>query len=109
MYKGMEVRGVRDLSHLDESTLKHMIETGNAPTIVNGPKLQLHHLQQNSKGPLVEIPGDRHKGYIKSQHPFGNQKGAGLTHQERLEFSKFRKQYWKERAKEELIRRGISI
>jgi hypothetical protein len=89
-FKGMEVRGVRDLSHLDKTTLKQMQLYGFAARDRNGNPLHLHHLEQNPAGPLVEIPFFRHKISNRIQHPFGNAAGAGLTPKERAEFNTWR-------------------
>jgi RHS repeat-associated protein len=108
VFDGMEVRGVRDLSHVSDSTLKQMAKDGFAAKDINGRSLQLHHLDQNPAGPVVEIPGFRHKISNEIQHPFGNASGAGLTAEQRAAFDAWRVNYWKARAAEELARRGIS-
>jgi hypothetical protein len=106
-FDGFEVRAVRDLSHLDEGTLRAMEELGFAARDVNGQPLQLHHLDQNPAGPLVEIPRPQHNIGNRVQHPFGNQAGAGLTAEQRAAFNEWRTGYWQERAREELARRGL--
>jgi hypothetical protein len=106
-FEGMEVRAVRDLSHLDAGTLRAMQQRGFAATDINGQQLQLHHLNQNPAGPLVEIPAPAHNIANPVQHPFGNQPGAGLTAEQRAAFNDWRIRYWQERAMEELARRGL--
>jgi hypothetical protein len=106
-FQGLEVRAVRDLSHLDEGTLRAMQRRGFAARDINGRRLELHHLNQNSVGPLVEIPAPAHNIGNRVQHPFGNQPGAGLTAAQRAVFNEWRVHYWRARATEELLRRGL--
>jgi hypothetical protein len=106
-FQGTEVRAVRDLSHLDESTLRTMQQRGFAARDINGEPLQLHHLNQNPAGPLVEIPATRHSITNPVQHPLGNVPGAGLTSEQRAAFNQYRPEYWKARATVELQRRGV--
>jgi RHS repeat-associated protein len=108
VFDGMEVRGVRDLSHVSDSTLKQMAKDGFAAKDINAKALELHHLDQNPAGPVVEIPGFRHKISNEIQHPFGNSPGAGLTAEQRAAFDAWRVNYWKARAAEELARRGMT-
>ncbi len=106
-FQDMEVRAVRDLSHLDVEALQEMREFGKAAQNMNSKKITLHHLNQNPAGPLVEIPKDYSNIWNPRQHPFGNASGKGLTVQQRNEFNKWRKEYWKIRAEEELKKRGL--
>ena len=108
VFGGMEVRAVRNLSHIDESTLRAMAKKGFAAKDINGDPLILHHLKQNPAGPLVEIPAFRHSIGNRVQHPFGNASGLGLTAEQRSAFNLWRESYWKARALEELTRRGLS-
>jgi len=105
VFEGMEVRAVRELSHLDDTTLRAMKEHGFAATDVNGNSLQLHHHNQSPAGPLVEIPAPKHNINHPVQHPQGNQPGVGLTDQQRGAFNEWRVRYWRARAEEELNRR----
>ena len=109
VFSGKEVRGVRDLSHVDESTLREMARRGFAPVDRNGEKIVLHHLRQDPSGPLVEMPGVNHSIRNKVQHPRGNTPGAGLSIQQREEFNAWREEYWKSRAREELHKRSVSV
>ncbi|MGH7857283.1 MAG: RHS repeat domain-containing protein, partial [Candidatus Binatia bacterium] len=106
VFEGLEVRGIRDLSHVDESTLRAMSEYGFSATDRHGNKLILHHLDQNPAGPVVEMPAMRHSIGNRVQHPLGNTPGAGLSPSEREAFDQWRVEYWKARAREELGRRG---
>lgn len=87
-FEGLEVRGVRDLSHVSEGTLRAMQERGFAGTDpVTGDPLILHHIAQNPAGPLVEIPVRGHSIWNARQHPFGNALGVGLTAEQRAAFN----------------------
>jgi hypothetical protein len=108
VFDGMEVRAVRDLSHVSDATLKQMAKDGFAAKDINGKSLHLHHLKQNPTGFIVEIPGFRHKISNEIQHPLGNAPGAGLTTEQRAAFDAWRERYWKARAAEELARRGVT-
>lgn len=106
-FDGKEVRAVRNLDHVDESTLRAMAKEGFAARDINGRKLHLHQLNQDPYGPIVEIPVHRHSVHNRIQHPLGNVAGSGLTPSQREVFDKWRVQYWKARALEELQIRGI--
>ena len=105
-FKGLEIRAQRELFHIDDSTLKAMQKYGFSAKDAKGNKLILHHHQQNPNGPIIEIPTKNHSIGNSRQHPFGNQKGKGLTAQQRQEFNQWRKMYWQNRATHELTRRG---
>ncbi|MFA6958485.1 MAG: Ig-like domain-containing protein [Thermoanaerobaculia bacterium] len=107
IFEGFEVRAARDLSHLSESTLREMRAKGFAGKTVDGIPIQVHHMGQNPAGPFVEIPITFHKSGNRRQHPLGNLKGVGLTPQQREEFDQWRERYWKARADEELLRKGL--
>jgi hypothetical protein len=106
-FQGMEVRAVRDLSHLDQGTLEAMQEAGFAPRTVNGEQISLHHLNQNPAGPLVEMPRGNNLVGNTVQHPLGNTTGAGLTDAQRAAFNTWRTDYWKWRATQELSLRRV--
>jgi RHS repeat-associated protein len=108
VFDGMEVRAVRDLSHVDDSTLRAMSQHGFAGKDINGKKLILHHLDQTPAGSLVEMPGVRHRIGNRVQHPLGNAPGVGLTGEQRAAYNAWRESYWKARALEELARRGVA-
>lgn len=107
IFDGLEVRAVGDLSHLDENTLRAMVRSGFAPKNRSGQTIILHHLDQNPAGPVCEMPAYRHCINNPVQHPKGNAAGAGLTAEERAAFNKWREDYWRARAEEELRRRGL--
>jgi hypothetical protein len=105
-FQGLEVRAVRDLGHVDESTLRAMADKGFAPRTVNGYPIVLHHHQQNPNGFIVEMPAPNHSIGNSRQHPFGNTAGAGLTAEQRAAFDTWRVDYWKDRAQQELLKRA---
>jgi hypothetical protein len=106
-FEGMEVRAVRDLGHVDVSTLRAMQKYGFAAKDGAGSSLVLHHHRQNPAGPIIEMPAGNHSIASAAQHPFGNAKGSGLTVQQRAEFDQWRVEYWKWRATQELQSRGL--
>jgi hypothetical protein len=106
-FQGLEVRAVRDLGHIDASTLRAMQKYGFAAKDGAGSSLIMHHHQQNPSGPIVEMPAGNHSIGKATQHPFGNTKGSGLSTQQRAEFDQWRVDYWKWRATQELQNRGL--
>jgi hypothetical protein len=108
VFEGLEVRAVRNLSHIADDTLRVMAKKGFAAKDINGEQLVLHHLGQNPAGPLAEMPALRHSIGNRVQHPFGNAPGVGLTADQRAGFDLWRESYWKARALEELARRGLT-
>ena len=66
----------------------------------------LHHHEQRVEGPIIEMPSRYHDLGNKRQHPFGNKGGVGGG-EARQEFNKWRKEYWKVRYANEMIKRGI--
>lgn len=107
IFKGLEVRAVRDLGHLTDQTLKAMEKMGFAEKDINGKSLILHHHNQLPSGPIIEIPGVNHSISNIRQHPLGNAKGVGLSTEERASFNQWWSDYWKWRAAEELKSRGL--
>jgi RHS repeat-associated protein len=106
-FEDMEVRAVRDLSHLDVETLYKMKKMGRAPNSISGKKISLHHLNQDANGPLVEMPKNYNNIWNSRQHPYVNEANRGLTTQQRADFNNYRIEYWKARAEEELKKREI--
>jgi RHS repeat-associated protein len=106
VHNGLEVRAVRVLSHIDDSTLGAMAEKGFAPRTINGDKIVLHHHQQNPAGFIVEMPAKNHNIWNTNQHPFGNAPGVGLSAEQRTAFDAWRVDYWKTRAQTEIQRRA---
>lgn len=106
-FQGVEVRAVRDLGHVDPSTLRAMQKYGFAAKDGTGSSLVMHHHRQNPAGPIIEMPAGNHSIGNAAQHPFGNTKGSGLTPQQRAEFDQWRVEYWRWRATQELQSRGL--
>jgi RHS repeat-associated protein len=107
VFNGLEVRGMRDLSHVSESTLRAQAKLGFASKDAKGRPMVLHHHEQNPAGPIIEMPAPNHSTGNPAQHPFATRKGAGLTEAERTEFNAWRVDYWKARAQGELNRREL--
>ncbi|WP_029448338.1 HNH/ENDO VII family nuclease [Candidatus Odyssella thessalonicensis] len=112
LYDGVEFRAVRDLSYLSEAELRIMEKRGVAPRGGDGKPMHGHHYNQLSHrdpdGFIVEMPRSKHKYANKIQHP--KSAGEGLPAEARKEWNEsLREKYWKERAKTELLKRGISI
>lgn len=105
-FQGMEVRAVRDLSHVSDSTLQAMAKRGFAGKTADGESIVLHHHLQNPDGFIVELPASKHSIGNVNQHPYGNAKGAGLTTEQRTAFDNWRVDYWKARAQAELQKRA---
>jgi hypothetical protein len=110
-FDGVEFKAVRDLGHLSEVDLRKMHFTGKNPTDTTLNRLDgHHHKQQYHRDPgafIVEIPKNKHKITNRAQHPYGNIKGVGLTAEQRTDWNKLRVAFNKERARTELIRRGL--
>lgn len=106
-FQGMEVRAVRDLSHVEQGTLEAMQQHGFAATTRSGDSIVLHHLGQNPAGPLVEMPAANHSIWNSVQHPLGNTAGAGLSATERATYNAWRTEYWQWRATQELNARRV--
>lgn len=109
VFEGLEVRGMRDLSHVPESTLRAQSQIGFASRDARGRALVLHHHRQNPGGPIVEMPASNHSIGNVRQHPHGNTAGAGLTAEQRAAFNEWRVRYWRARARGELERRGLEV
>ncbi len=109
-FDGVEFRAVRDLSHLGEAELKEMVKKGKAFRDINGNPMHGHHyLQLDHRHPdgfIVEIPGLDHNAKNMIQHP--KPVGEGLPEAARKEWNNvLREAYYKERARTELLRRGL--
>jgi hypothetical protein len=111
MFDNVEFRAVRDLGHMSELDLRIMYKKGLSPYDNNKFRLDGHHHKQQyhrEKGAfIVEIPDPKHDITNKNQHPYGNIKGGGLTDEQRADWKNLRIKFNKERAKQELIKRGL--
>ena len=96
---------------MDESGLRRMYGDGVNPKNIDGIRLDGHHHQQKyHRDPgsfMVEIPKNKHCISKPNQHPQGNIKGGGLTETQRKDWDKLRLAFNKERAKNELLNRGL--
>lgn len=104
-FQGFEIRAVRNLSHISDSSLAAMAQIGFAGRTIDGETIQLHHHRQNPDGPIIELPESMHNIGNRNQHPFGNEAGSGLTAEQRQNFNNWRVEYWKARAEAEIFRR----
>jgi len=71
------------------------MKQGLAPIGKDGKPIELHHLKQQDNGKIVELLNTEHKKYSKTLHRYTNKSEI-----DRNEFNKWKKQYWKERAKD---------
>jgi hypothetical protein len=110
-FDGVEFRGIRDLGHVPDEHLWKMLRDGKNPVDINFQRLDGHHYGQiyhrDPKSFIVEMPEGPHDIHNKIQHPQGNQKGSGLTKEQRGDWNKVRKDLNKERARNELQHRGL--
>ena len=109
-FDGVEFRAVRDLSHLSEADLRIMHKRGVSPKTLDQYPVQGHHYKQldhrHPDGFIVEIPRNRHSYANKVQHP--KLPGEGLPDEARKEWDNIlRAKYNKERARTELLKRGL--
>ena len=109
MFDGVEFRAVRDLNHITEEHLRKMYRNGINPLDIHGERLDGHHFAQlyhRKPGAfMAEVPEPNHCISNTIQHPLG--KTGGLTLSERADWDILRIKFNKERAKSELLRRGL--
>ncbi|WP_218008546.1 HNH/ENDO VII family nuclease, partial [Priestia flexa] len=105
-FKGFEVKAQRSLSNMSDKQLIYSFKKGYAPKDGVYDTIILHHHEQRVEGPIIEMPSRYHDLGNKRQHPFGNKGGVG-SGEARQEFNKWRKEYWKARYANEMIKRGI--
>lgn len=92
-----KIVGVSKRTGLLETNLDVMLR-GGAPVTNSGEKVHLHHMGQNSYGPIVEISEGSHR-----RHPhklFGKNKPHPTNPVIRKDFNKVRKAYWRAYAKQ---------
>lgn len=106
-FRGFEVKAQRSLSHLSDKQVKFLFKKGYSPKDGTNDTIILHHHEQKVEGPIIEMPSRYHDLGNKRQHPFGNRGGVGKG-EDRQQFDKWRKEYWKARYANEMIRRGIT-
>ena len=71
------------------------MEQGLAPIGKDGLPVELHHLKQKEDGIIVELTATEHKTNSKVLHKYEQ-----ISQIDRAEFLKWKRRYWKERAKE---------
>jgi len=71
------------------------MEQGLAPIGKDGLPVELHHLKQKDNGVIVELTATEHRGNYKILHRY--EQNSQIN---RKEFEKWKKKYWKERAKD---------
>jgi hypothetical protein len=110
-HDGVTHAAVRNLRHLETAQLELMLAQGRNPKDALGNPLQgHHHLQQFHREPgsmIVHMPRESHKVTSKSQHPYGNRLGKGLTKEQRAIWNRDRVRFNKALARTELLRRGV--
>ncbi|MFP8966456.1 RHS repeat-associated core domain-containing protein [Pokkaliibacter sp. CJK22405] len=78
-----------------------LMEGGYAPIGPDGKQINLHHVLGQEPGPMVELTSSTHKKYHRQLHGLiedGN--SFRRTPTLKYKYDKFRKEYWKERAKD---------
>jgi len=78
-----------------------LMRNGNAPIGPDGKQMNLHHVIGQEAGPMVELTSSTHKKYHKPLHGL-IEDGNSFRNDKKLElqYERFRKAYWKERAKD---------
>ena len=76
-------------------TNKQRMEDGIAPIGIDDKSIELHHLKQKDNGVMIELTSDEHNTNSKVLHRYETQSQIN-----RGEFNKWKKKYWKDRAKE---------
>lgn len=83
---------IRDAS--GRTNVERMRE-GLAPIGKDGLPVQLHHLKQQDNGVIVELTATEHRSDYKILHRYED-----ISQIDRSSFDKWRKKYWKDRAKD---------
>nr|WP_051290368.1 HNH/ENDO VII family nuclease [Bacillus sp. NSP9.1] len=78
-----------------------LMKKGSAPYAKDGTQINLHHLIQEEKGTMIEIPNSLHRKYYKVIHGLKG-KGESFRNDPELkaQYNSFRGRYWKWRAEE---------
>jgi len=71
------------------------MKQGLSPIGKDGKSVELHHLKQKNDGKIVELTNKEHKSNSKILHRYTNKSEIN-----RQDFDKWKRQYWKERAKD---------
>jgi uncharacterized protein RhaS with RHS repeats len=77
-----------------------LMNAGYAPIGSDGKQINLHHVLGQEPGPMVELLDGTHKKHYKPLHGLVED-GNSFRNNKKLkaQYEKFRKNYWKERAK----------
>ncbi|MGK6353562.1 HNH/ENDO VII family nuclease [Parapedobacter sp. DT-150] len=84
-----------DENKIDRDLLDAPTKPGNAPTFKkDGTSVEIHHDGQKAQGPFKEMHRDDHRTgeNYKKNHP---DEQKPLTKEERKDFDKARREYWK--------------
>lgn len=99
---------MKKLYHANNNALKGK-GFGLSAKDTKGNTIVLHHHKQNPQGPIQAMPAKHHSIGNRGQHPNGNTKGGGLTSQERTDFNKWKQEFWRNRAEQELKSRNVKV
>lgn len=86
--KRMDITGATNLQ---------LMRNGKAPIDKSNKQIELHHMLQNQTGPIAEVTKKFHTEYYKVIHINPNKVPSGI---DREVFKKWKKNYWKMRAKD---------
>lgn len=81
----------------DGLTNLERMKRGKAPIGPDGRPIQLHHMTQRHNGPIAEITESMHKKHFGVLHINRGEIPSGIN---RRAFDKWRKKYWRQRAKD---------
>lgn len=81
----------------DGKTNLERMREGFNPIGIDGKIVELHHLKQKDNGIIVELTRTEHRQNSKILHRY---KGKGESEIDRKKFEEWKREYWKERAKE---------
>lgn len=71
------------------------MQEGLAPIGTDGKSIELHHLKQKDNGIIIEVTNDEHNKYSKTLHRYKDESEI-----DRREFEKWKRKYWRQRAKD---------
>jgi hypothetical protein len=101
-----------DFTQIDRSgphTLRHPGQPTNAQMPMKSQKAaHSADFPPHPAGPVIEMPRKFHDGGNTNQHPKGKEKGSGLTRDERKAFDNTRRKLNRQRARDEIEKRGKS-
>jgi len=95
IYQRDDLIDINKRDKMGRTNLERM-RKGLAPLGPDGKSINLHHLNQRDKGTIAEMTEFFHKKYTRTIHINPNTTPSGIN---RDDFNKFRKAYWRDRAK----------